>query len=98
MGGNRNISSNWDGEMCCLDFDGIQVEVLNALSHLSANLDSKNYNSLGLGPGLDVVAETRDLLTGDIPEYEEVTHSILISKDYVHHVQLFKIKLCGQKG
>jgi hypothetical protein len=105
VGGICIISSNWDGEMGCLDFVGVQVEVPNALSRLSANLDPRNYNSLGLGPGLDVIGETRDLLTRELPEYEEATQSILISTglllfsvDYWSITSPYysgTIKLCG---
>jgi len=42
-----------------LDYDGAQVDVPNALARLLTNLDPRNYDSSGLGPGLDVVGETR---------------------------------------
>jgi hypothetical protein len=62
-------NKHWDGEMGLLEFDGVKVVVLNALARLSRNLDPRNYNSSGMGPGLDVVEETqtcinRDLITG----------------------------------
>ncbi len=72
------------------------MEVLNALSCLLANLDPRSYSLLGLGPGLDVIAETRYLLTREIPEYEEVTHSIMISKDCVRHVQYLSMAVFCQ--
>ncbi len=46
--------SKWDGELGCLDFEGMQVEVPNTLAHLSGNHDPRNYNSLGFRPRTDV--------------------------------------------
>ncbi len=57
MGGVQQVMSNWEGDIGCLDFKGVQVKVPNALACLSENLDSQNYDSLGLGPGSDVMAE-----------------------------------------
>ncbi len=73
--------------MGCLDFDVVQVEVPNTLAHSSANLDGRNYDLLGLRPGLNVIAETRALLKREIPDNEEEAHSILISNDCVRRVQ-----------
>ena len=39
----------------------------------SSNLDPRNYDSLGLGPGLDVVDETRTVMNQDLGESEEAT-------------------------
>ena len=73
VGGIRKLTSDWDGEMGCLDFDGVRVEVPNALAHLSANLDPRNYDLSGLGPGLDVVDEMRTMMNRDFGESEETT-------------------------
>jgi len=73
VGGTRKLTSDWDGEMGCLDFDGIRVEVPNALAHLSTNLDPRNYDSSGLGPGLDMVDEMRTMMNRDFGESEETT-------------------------
>jgi hypothetical protein len=73
VGGIRKLTSKWDGEMGCLDFDGIGVEVPNALACLSANLDPRNYDSSGLGPGLHVIDETRTMMNQDFGESEETT-------------------------
>ena len=40
--------------MGVLDYDGVRVDVPNALARLLTNLDPRNYDSSGLGPGLDV--------------------------------------------
>jgi hypothetical protein len=39
----------------------------------SSNLDPRNYDSLGLGPGLDVVDEMRTIMNQDFGESEEAT-------------------------
>ena len=54
----HKLTSNWNSDMGILDYDGIRVDVPNALAHLSTNLDPRNYDLPGLGPGLDVVYET----------------------------------------
>jgi hypothetical protein len=45
--------------MGSLDYDGVEVVVPNALARLSRNLDPRNYDSFGMGPGLDVVGKIR---------------------------------------
>jgi hypothetical protein len=52
--------SNWEGEMGSLDFDGLSSSIPNAISRLSTNLDPRNYNQSGMGPGEDVVGECND--------------------------------------
>lgn len=44
------------------------MEVPNALARLSANLDPYNFDSLGLGPGSDVMAENRSLMRSAVAE------------------------------
>ena len=61
LGGVQQCASDWDGAMGCLDSDGVQKEVPNALARLSENLDARNYDSSGLGPGLDVIPTARRL-------------------------------------
>ena len=41
--------------MGSLDYDDVRAEVPNALACLLQNLDPRNYDSSGNGPGLDVV-------------------------------------------
>ncbi len=48
------------------DFLPIHKDVPNALACLSENLDSRNYDSYGLGPGLDVIGDTRTIFTHEI--------------------------------
>ncbi|KAL7544914.1 hypothetical protein ACHAWF_009079 [Thalassiosira exigua] len=47
--------SDWTGEMGKHDFEGIDEEVPNAIARLSANLDPRNYDLSGMGPGDDVL-------------------------------------------
>jgi hypothetical protein len=69
--------------MGCLDFEGILVEVPNALACLSTNLDPRNYDSSGVGPGLDVVEETTVLLNREMTENAEDLQDIEIGKEHV---------------
>jgi len=88
VGGVKMLTSEWDGEMGCLDFYGIRVDIPNALARLSTNLDPRNYDSTGLGPGLDVVDETRIMMNCDFGEREEdTTREIEVGGDRVRHVQ-----------
>jgi hypothetical protein len=88
VGGVQMLTSEWDGEMGALDYDGIRVDVPNALARLSTNLDPRNYDSTGLGPGLDVVDETRIMMNRDFGEREEdITREIEIGEDRVRHVR-----------
>ena len=86
VGGICKLTSDWDGNMGCLDFEGILVEVPNALACLSTNLDPRNYDSSGVGPGLDVVEETTVLLNREMTENAEDLQDIEIGKDCVQHV------------
>ncbi len=82
------MTSKWDGEMGCLDFDGVGVEVPNALACLSANLDPRNHDSSGLGLGLDVIDETGTMMNQDFGESEETTtQEMAIGKERVRHVR-----------
>ncbi len=42
------------------------MEVPNALACLSLNHDPRNYDSSGFGPGTDVIAENRSILTSEL--------------------------------
>jgi hypothetical protein len=66
VGGVRKVGSEWEGDLGCLDFEGIPVEVPNALARLSANLDPCNFDSSGVGPGSDVMAENRSILRSEV--------------------------------
>ncbi len=95
-----------------LDFDGVHKEVPNALARLSENLGPRNYDSSGLGPGLDVIGETRTIFTQEIREHpgddvdeDRVRHVQFLSlavfrRLLVNHfaIYLFRTKSCGQRG
>ena len=52
----------------CLDYEGVPVEVPNALARLSANLDPRNFDLSGIGPGSDVMAENCSLMRSAVAE------------------------------
>jgi hypothetical protein len=91
VGGIYKLTSNWDGDMGCLDFEGILVEVPNALARLSTNLDPRNYDSSGVSPGLDVVEEMTVLLNREMTEIAEDLRDIEIGKDRVRHVRYLSL-------
>jgi hypothetical protein len=96
--GVRQCVSEWEGELGGLDFDGVHKDVPNALARLSENLDARNYNSSGLGPGLDVIGETRTIFTQEIREDagNEVLKQICVGKDRVRHVQFLSLAVFRQ--
>jgi hypothetical protein len=73
VGGIQTVVSEWEGDLGCLYFEGVPVEVPNAPSCLSANLDPQNYDSLGVGPGSNVLAENCSLLTSKVAELSDFT-------------------------
>ncbi len=81
--------------MGCLDFDGIRADISNALARLLVSLDARTYHSSGLGPGLDVIAETRSLLMREIMEDIDITKQISIGEDHVRHVQYLSLAVFG---
>ena len=93
----RNLTSDWDGEMGSLEFDGVRVAVPNALARLSRNLDPRNYDSSGMGPGLDVVEETRNCMNQDLSLNEEVTtREMELGDDRVRHVRHLSLAVFRQ--
>ena len=93
VGGVGQCVSNWEGELGGLDFDGVHKDVPNALARLSENLGARNYDSSGLGPGLDVIGETRTIFTQEIREDagNEVLKQISVGEDCVRHVQFLSL-------
>ncbi len=98
VGGVRQSVSDWEGELGGLDFDGVHKDVPNALAGLSENLDARNYDSSGLGPGLDVIGESRTILTQEIREDagNEVLKQISVGKDRIRHVQFLSLAVFRQ--
>jgi hypothetical protein len=87
--------SDWDGEMGCLDFDGARKEVPNALARLFENLETRNYDSSGLGPGLDVIGEMRSIFTQEIRENmdNDVVKQISVGEESVRNVQFLSLAI-----
>ena len=78
-----------------LEFIGVRVEVPNALARLSRNLDPRNYDSSGMGPGLDVVEETS--MNRDLRESDEVTKwEMELREDRVRHVRHLSLAVFRQ--
>jgi hypothetical protein len=97
VGGMRNLTSNWDGEMGSFEFDGVRVDVPNALARLSRNLDPQNYDYSGMGPGLDVYEETRNCMNRDLSLSEEVTtREMELGEDRVRHVRHLSLAVFRQ--
>ena len=69
MGGVCKVGSEWEGDLGCLDYEGVPVEVPNALARLSANQDLRNFDLSGVGPGSDVMAENRSMLRSEVAEF-----------------------------
>jgi hypothetical protein len=59
------LVSDWDGPLGELDFKGINNNIPNAIARLSRNLDPRNYDSSGIGPGLDFRHEMSLLNSSD---------------------------------
>jgi hypothetical protein len=85
--GVHTVVSDQDGKMGSFDFEGVQADIPIALARLLVDLDARNYDSLGLGPGDDVIAETRSLLTREFEEDIDITKQISIGENCVRHVQ-----------
>ena len=77
VGGVHTVVSEWEGDIVgCLDYEGVPVEVPNALARLSANLDPHNFDSSGLGPESDVMAENRSLMRSEVVEKSDAASCI----------------------
>ena len=50
-------TSIWTSSLGLNDFDGMSEHIPNAIARLSTNLEPRNYDSLGMGPGDDVVEQ-----------------------------------------
>ncbi len=88
VGGVHTVVSDWDGKMASVDcLEGVRADIPTALACLLVNLDARNYDSLGLGPGDDVIGETRSLLTRELEEDVDITNQISIREDRVRSVQ-----------
>jgi hypothetical protein len=93
VGGVRQCVSDWEGELGDIEFDGIHKDIPIALARLSENHDPRNYDSSGLGPGLDVIGERRTIFTKEIRDDagDEVLKQICVGEDRVRHVQFLSL-------
>ena len=82
--------SDWDGPLAELDFEGININIPNAIVRLSKNLDPRNYDSSGIGPGMDVRYEMSLLNSSDAfsEEEEESSQSCLSHVRTVNYTSL----------
>ncbi len=76
VGGVCKVVSEWEGDFGCLDYEGVPVEVPNALARLSANLDPCNFDLSGLGPGSDVMAENHSFLISEVAKRSDSARRI----------------------
>jgi len=63
--------SDWEGPMGDMDFEGLNDGVAHTIARLSKNLNPRNYDSPGLGPGNDLVGEAYDFCKSDSEEGNE---------------------------
>ena len=61
-------------------------------------MDPRNYDLSRLGPGLDVIGETRTILTQEIRDDagNEVLKQICVGEDRVRHVQFHSLAVFRQ--
>jgi hypothetical protein len=63
--------SDWEGPMGDMDFEGLDDGVAHTIARLSKNLNPRNYDSSGMGPGNDLVGEVYDFCESDFEEGNE---------------------------
>jgi hypothetical protein len=96
VGGVHMVISDWDGKMAGFDWEGVRADIPTALACLLVNLDVCNYDSSVLGPGDDVIGETRLLLTRELEEDVDITNQISIGEDHVRSVQNLSLAVFRQ--
>ncbi len=87
VGGVHTDVSDWDGKMASFNWEGVRADIPTTLACLLVNLYARNYDSLGLGPGDDIIGEMRLLLTRELEENVDITNQISIGEDRVRSVQ-----------
>jgi hypothetical protein len=60
--------SDWKGPIGGMDLEGIDAGVANVIVRLSKNLNPRNYDSSGMGPGNDLVGEVYGFRDSDSEE------------------------------
>jgi hypothetical protein len=66
------------------------------LACLSVNQNTRNYDSSGVGPGDDVIGESRSLLTRELEDDVICTNQISLGKDRVRSVQNLSLAVFWQ--
>jgi hypothetical protein len=90
------VVSDWEGKLACLDWEGVRADIPNALAHLSLNQNACNYDSSGVGPGDDVIGESRSLLTRELEDDVICTNQISLGEDCVRSVQNLSLAVFRQ--
>ena len=52
--------SDWEGDLCDCDFEGLNVRIPWLLARLSQQMDPRTLDLSGLGPGIDVCEQRLD--------------------------------------
>jgi hypothetical protein len=60
--------SDWEGPIGDMDLEGLDNGVAHTIARLSKNLNPRNYDSLGMGPGNDLVGEVYGFCDSDCEE------------------------------
>ncbi len=81
------VVSDWEGKLACFDWEGVRAGIPNALARLLVNQNARNYDSSGVGPGEDIIGETRSLLTRELEDDFVCTNQISLGEDRVRSVQ-----------
>jgi hypothetical protein len=96
VGGVCTVVSDWEGKLACFDWEGVRADIPNPLACLSVNQDTRNYNSSGVGPGDDIIGETRSLLTRELEDDVVCTNQISLREDRVRSVQNLSLAVFQQ--
>ncbi len=96
VGGVCTVVSDWEGELACLDWEGVGADIPNAMARLSVNQNARNYDSSGVGPGDDVIGESRSLLTRELEDDVICTNQISLGEDHVRSVQNLSLAVFRQ--
>lgn len=82
------VISDWEGPLADMDYEGVaQENYAHTIARLSANLDPRNYDSSGMGPGQDVVNE------GCINDDEYIPDGLIRTVDVEMSLPYFRKRL-----
>ena len=57
------------------DFDGVRDKIPNSIARLSTNLDPRNYDLSGIGPGVDDIGGVEEFSDSDTERVRQLLHS-----------------------